>query len=529
MLSPRAAVRILGAPLEWPLYPSLLAAWIVLSQYAAVLPDPAAVTRPLVIAVVAATAVTLIGWASTRRRHFAGLVGASIILAVASKPVVSTIAELASVQPIASLVLVGALVAAVIVGTRIIVGIRPSASRLTRMANSVVLLGLGIATVQVVMALSSDQPSESSPTVVPTGELPDIYVLIPDAYPGAATLERVFGHDNEPFLRALETRGFTVDRESHSNYWFTSLTLASMLQMRHVVDDPAYSQLLDGAEGFHPGWRQQLNSNVAFEVLRQHGYEIHATDSGWEELAFRSADAFVDSDAFNDLEVALMRGTYVGDILDVVGPGIVTSSYRQLVTDAFEAIELHATAASDRPRFLLSHLPAPHRPFGFDEEGEPVEWDDIDAFHGVTPERMEVSPEAYGALQVGQIRWMNDRLLSTIDTILTESEGTAVILLLSDHGPGNHQPGMAGINDAAALFRNLFAARTPGETPFEAPTTPVSALSRLFNAYFGTALPIASNQTYAVGMITTPSGALRGIAGIAPLPVSQWMETERAP
>jgi hypothetical protein len=392
-------------------------------------------------------------------------------------------------------------------------------------------MAVGIAVVQALMTWSAAAPTDGHEAALPSApaaaQRPDIYLLVPDAYPGARTLERVFGYDNGPFLRALEDRGFDVDRESHANYWFTALTLASMLEMTHVVDAPAYREVIDGSAPFHPGWRLRLNDNATFDILRGQGYEVSATDSGWEELTFRSADVFIDSGALNDLELALMRGTYIGDVVDALAPGATAESYRRLVTDAFAAIDAHAAAESARPRFLLAHLPIPHRPFGFRDDGSAVVWDDTDSLHGITPAAMNVDPSEYGRMQVDQIRWLNSRLLSSIDTIMSESDGTAVILLISDHGPGNHMPGRGGLSDAAALYRNLFASYTPGQSPFASGSTPVEALSRLFNTYFNAGLRVAGPDTYSVGMVTTQSGALRGIAEIVPYPLTEWMRGER--
>ena len=58
-----------------------------------------------------------------------------------------------------------------------------------------------------------------------------------DAYARQDTLASM-GLDNEPFLAALEARGFDVYRDSRSNYTWTSSTLASMLNLRplHEID-----------------------------------------------------------------------------------------------------------------------------------------------------------------------------------------------------------------------------------------------------------------------------------------------------
>ena len=48
--------------------------------------------------------------------------------------------------------------------------------------------------------------------------LPDIYLIIPDGYPGQNTLQKYFEYSNSDFVEALESRGFYVVPGSYSNY-----------------------------------------------------------------------------------------------------------------------------------------------------------------------------------------------------------------------------------------------------------------------------------------------------------------------
>ena len=47
------------------------------------------------------------------------------------------------------------------------------------------------------------------------------------AIAGPTALRETYGYDNEPFLEALEERGFTVARHAHANYIKTPLSLAA--------------------------------------------------------------------------------------------------------------------------------------------------------------------------------------------------------------------------------------------------------------------------------------------------------------
>jgi hypothetical protein len=508
----------------------LLVAWIIISQYVVVLVDVAVVLRPLVIGVIGAVIVTGLAWTILRNRHAAGLVGSAIVIGLATKPVLAMAIRFAENAAAATAILIAASAAALFLAVRMVCLRQPTGPSVTRFFNAVALIGLALVVGQGSVGFLSSQHDrdDRAPALAdPAGAPPDIYVLIPDAYPGSLTLERVFAYDNEPFLEQLEARRFVVDRESHANYWFTSLTLASMLDMQHVGDIDGYARIIDGESPYHPGWRIELANNRTFSLLREHGYKVIATDSGWEELALRSADSFLDAGHLNDLEVALIRGSFVGDVVDVIVPNFIADSHRSLVTDAFESVRAIARSDESSPRFVLAHLPVPHRPFSFRADGSAVAWADTDRLHGRSPHAMGVSPAVYTALQLEQVRYVNDQLLMTVDTIMAESHGEAVVIVVSDHGPGNHLPGSTGLADLAARYRNLFAAYTPGERPFPSGTSPVSVMSRLLNAYLGTHIPIAPPATYAVGMVVSTTGALRGISDVATVPHDEWMTVER--
>ena len=67
---------------------------------------------------------------------------------------------------------------------------------------------------------SRDRPSVQRGSVLPEqkGDLPNIFLIILDAYGRADILDEIYGYDNEPFLRSLEQRGFYVARRATSNY-----------------------------------------------------------------------------------------------------------------------------------------------------------------------------------------------------------------------------------------------------------------------------------------------------------------------
>ncbi|NIM93570.1 MAG: hypothetical protein GTO18_07650, partial [Anaerolineales bacterium] len=77
--------------------------------------------------------------------------------------------------------------------------------------------------------------SETDELILPVAEpAPDIYYIILDAYAREDTLKEVYDYDNSTFVNALEDRGFYVVDQSRSNYSYTSLSIASSLNMDYV-------------------------------------------------------------------------------------------------------------------------------------------------------------------------------------------------------------------------------------------------------------------------------------------------------
>src|SRR5690606_9774336 len=67
------------------------------------------------------------------------------------------------------------------------------------------------------------------------GYVPDIYYVIMDGYARSDTLKRDYGYDNSQFEGFLKEKGFHVIEDSRSNYRWTFLSLASSLNMEHLV------------------------------------------------------------------------------------------------------------------------------------------------------------------------------------------------------------------------------------------------------------------------------------------------------
>jgi hypothetical protein len=333
----------------------------------------------------------------------------------------------------------------------------------------------------------------SSDGVTTDGSGPDILVLLLDGYPRADWYEHTFGGDNAEFLGELEARGFSVARDSTSNYMFTQLTLASMLHMRPVRDIPELEPVLDGREYGHPRLRNLLNDNPVFDFVRERGYRIATFGPGYEHVALRRADVYLDGGQLNDFEYELLRSTTIERILLSLDPGFLAEQKRDRVLDGFDAFESLGQATTDAPLFAFVHLPVPHFPVVFAADGGAAALPPSGDIYGFDDDD-ETSESAYRE----QLEFVNARTLAALDAVLEgrPPDEQPIMIVMSDHG-AERRPQVYASDGTPAHYANLFAYRTPGEDDvFPANHSPINTFPRLFNRYFGGELALWPDERY---------------------------------
>ena len=215
--------------------------------------------------------------------------------------------------------------------------------------------------------------SAASRPSTPAAQLPDVVVLLLDAHGREDVLADQYGEDVSGFLGALRDRDFYVSPRSRSNYMNTQLTLASMFNMTHVSEmnlppqtDPSYNVAL----------RASLDRNRAFAALRAAGYEIGAVSPGYEGVALRSADVFLEGGQASELESVLIANSGLRHAVTALVPDALADQARERVLWNLEPDHwlpgLAPAATLSRPYFLFVHVPSPHFPFLFDRTGGPV-------------------------------------------------------------------------------------------------------------------------------------------------------------
>lgn len=333
---------------------------------------------------------------------------------------------------------------------------------------------------------------------VTTAGRPDIYILMLDGYARPDKLRELFGFDDDPFLAALEARGFDISGRSRSNYILTNLAIPSLLNMRHIDDLIGEAPVPDDRATYRTAARRLVSDSEVARQLRRLDYEIGAISAGFEEVILRGADRVIDTGQVNELELVILRESALAPLLGLISPDFFGDQQRDRTLDVLAAARTEAARPLDRPRFLFVHVPSPHSPIVFGPNGEPIPANNLDNFYDDTAVGIGLTREAFGRRYVGQVQFINGRVLEVVDAILASTSKPPVILVMSDHGSASGLDwGDLPNSDFDERTANLFAALTPGHLGvFPEDVTLVNTFPLLLEAYFGLAVPRQPDTIY---------------------------------
>ncbi|WP_420643500.1 sulfatase-like hydrolase/transferase [Candidatus Leptofilum sp.] len=310
---------------------------------------------------------------------------------------------------------------------------------------------------------------------------PDIYYIILDAYAHPETLQTFYGFDNQPFLQGLTERGFYVAENSHSNYALTSLSLSSSLNMSYVNE---ISNLAgeDSVSIALP--MQMIEDNNVVTFLQSQGYNFVFMGSGY---GVSQANRY----ATRDVRCGLV---------DETGGRFIATSLLRAPADRFRLVEqddrqrrlcMFAELARmprqiESPTFVFAHVPSPHWPFLFDEEGNPV-----------VMENLSQAELKQGYLN--QLIFLNGRMTQIVDSILKHSDQEPIIIIQSDHGPAFETsmdtPSITLYQERMRIL-NAYYLPAGSDVPLYDTISPINSFRVLFNHFFATELPLLEDRSY---------------------------------
>jgi hypothetical protein len=336
----------------------------------------------------------------------------------------------------------------------------------------------------------ADEDEQTVPTR--TTPPPDIYLIIMDSYAREDTLRDLYHYDNSDFIAWLRQKGFYVADRSTSNYSFTYLAVPCILNMNYAG---AFMPPLDPETSTDVFMMTQFVKDSRVErFLRKRGYKIIVFQTGFSVTDVTSADEFLIPGWFCD--------EFANTLVDMTPLGAIFYSmdrddnHRKRVLYLFD--RLKTLPLRSGPKFVYAHFMAPHRPFVFGRDGEPV-----DARRLYWPDCVWPTPEQgveYRRFYRNEVVFLNRKLRATIDAILRKSARPPVILLLGDHGPESllSDPVHPSDDGLRERFRNLQACYLAGETDnaFYPGITYVNTFRVILNHVFGTRYAQLDDRNY---------------------------------
>ncbi len=365
---------------------------------------------------------------------------------------------------------------------------RPS-GRLSMALNLVSVLLLGVALLQWI----SGRDRAEAPAGIGLNQAaasrdsPDIYFILLDGYARADVLEKYYGFDNGPFIRALERRGFQVATASEANYYWTYLSLSSTLNMDYLpalLGDRLDPLGTDRENAYH-----LLRENRAAAFLKARGYRFVHLQSTWGGTGSNPY-----ADDFLPCGGGLFRDEYLLAVAEVTWlQAFGSSASMDLASCHLRNFEtLAGLARTPGPKFVFTHFVPPHHPYLFDREGRVLRNANL-SNQFEFQKRLWENRSAY----VDQLVFVNRSIGRVIDRLIAESTRPPIILLLSDHGP-NLRRGYATDEQHRIRLADLSAVLLPGAAPdlFPEDVSNVNLLRIVLDQAFDAGLPLLPDRHF---------------------------------
>jgi hypothetical protein len=252
--------------------------------------------------------------------------------------------------------------------------------------------------------------------------LPDIYYIILDGYARQDALEEVYGFDNSEFIQYLTNKGFYVASQSRSNYSSTTLSMPSSLNMDYLTAD----ELASAKTRF-----EMIGNNKVSQLLKEKGYRYIFVGGGidWKGIAnytdghfvYRSGSLFKKSDFIDSLAHTTALSPFL-----IFFQGFFGDNDRKARLYAFD--KLADIPDIKEPTFVYAHIVSPHPPFIFDRNGNPPKQS---IFVGTGNIWVATGHEDR---YVDQLIFVNKKVETLIDEILSKPGVPPIIILQGDHG-----------------------------------------------------------------------------------------------
>lgn len=335
------------------------------------------------------------------------------------------------------------------------------------------------------------------PTEISTenfGELPDIYHIVLDGYARQDVLQNNYDLDNSEFIQYLDSNGFLVKNDCHTNYVSTYSSITSMLTMDYIV-----SNNLDNKRSSHLLTKKITQSGMG-RILSEYGYNYTEVASPLPTVS--SADILgIYRNQANILSYLMDRTPFyhVIDSSNILSNDRTYEYWRRQVLDDLSDLKKMPDKDSG-PNYVFCHLIMCHPPFVFDSNGgavnpkRPFSLNDCYSFINAGG-----TAEEYRTNYAQQLVFCNKKIIEVLDHIRNNSARPYVVIISSDHGPrllvDEQNYHNSAFDESLPIF---FAYSKPvgDDLDLSKVKSPVNLYRVLLNHYYGTNYELLPDYSY---------------------------------
>ncbi|WP_028328398.1 sulfatase-like hydrolase/transferase [Brachyspira alvinipulli] len=268
---------------------------------------------------------------------------------------------------------------------------------------------------------------------------PNIFLIIPDSYPGNESLKEYINFDNIDFLNYLKEKKFNVFDKSLSNYWFTHFSVPSTLNMDYLHNCCNISE--DGFIKLTPDVKNVFENNKIFAYLKNKGYKIISIVSEWENnqelIKTNSEQLYFGNNTNYSFLVTLFDNSLLSYLFKIL-------KYKNRIEEINNIVKFFQSKKTNKqPEFIFVHMLMPHPPFIINKNLK------LDYKKTILSQNFQESFKSLLKKEkpediINQIKYTNKILESIIESIL-EKDKDSIIVIQSDHG--NHMSEFFGKKD----------------------------------------------------------------------------------
>lgn len=332
---------------------------------------------------------------------------------------------------------------------------------------------------------SSELNSLKKITISPQQARPDIYFLLLDEYTSSAALKEYNGFRND-LDSFLSTRGFHVQKNSRSNYNFTVLSMASMLNLSYI--EGLHNNMALTPDLIKKGYTL-ITENEVFRFLHKQGYKtinysifnFKGSPTPFDQTFLPTSTKLITSGTFFPIlrkavywPIVLKR-FHLENLIKLDGYAIDRSN-----KNIFNLTRQESSQHTENPKFVYTHFMAPHAPYFYDKNDQLRDEETLFKEVGV------FNSELY----LNNLLHINKEIKKLIDTIQYNTKGKAVIIVMGDHGfrIKKNDPSIFPVMNAVYFPRQNY-------TLLKDSTTCVNQFRMIFNCLFNQSIPLLEDST----------------------------------